>query len=119
MPSLILYTRAGCCLCEGLEDRLRELLPADTLRLVDVDGDPALQARHGLSVPVLALAAGQEAGSHDATSREAARRESTSGEGASAADAGGSPGAVTLLPPVPPRLKGEQLRAWLHRHAGV
>ena len=56
MRSLILYTRAGCCLCEGLEERLRELLPADALHPVDVDTDPALQARYGLSVPVLALA---------------------------------------------------------------
>ena len=104
MPVLILYTRAGCCLCEGLEERLRELLPADALRLVDVDGDPALQARYGLSVPVLALAAGHEAGSHEAAS--------------GAAEAGGvSPGRPTPLPPVPPRLKGEQLRAWLARHS--
>lgn len=84
MTTLLLYTRAGCCLCEGLEERLRELLPAGALQLVDVDGDPALQARHGLSVPVLAR--------------------------------GGTNEALTLLPPVPPRLKGEQLRAWLVRH---
>ena len=106
MPVLILYTRAGCCLCEGLEERLRELLPADALRLVDVDGDPALQARYGLSVPVLALAAGHEAGSHEA-----------SRQGANAAGGGGSQGGLTPLPPVPPRLKGEQLRAWLARHS--
>jgi hypothetical protein len=115
MPVLILYTRAGCCLCEGLEERLRELLPADSLRLVDVDGDPALQARYGLSVPVLALAAG----SHEAASGELTSHEAFSGEGASAAGAGGgSQGGLTPLPPVPPRLKGEQLRAWLARHIG-
>lgn len=107
MPVLILYTRAGCCLCEGLEERLRELLPAETLRLVDVDSDPALQARYGLSVPVVAIATGDAAGSHEAAS----------GGGASAAPAGGGlQGGITLLPPVPPRLKGEQLRAWLSRH---
>jgi hypothetical protein len=55
---------------------------------VDVDSDPALQARYGLSVPVLAVA-----------------------DGAS--------GTITPLPPVPPRLKGEPLRAWLHRHIGA
>lgn len=93
MPLLILYTRAGCCLCEGLEERLRELLPADALRLVDVDGDPALQARYGLSVPVLALAGGMAGGM--------------------------AVGLITPLPPVPPRLKGEPLRAWLQRHAGL
>jgi hypothetical protein len=100
MATLILYTRSGCCLCEGLEERLGELLPMArltlaepdsgaetvTLRLVDVDTDPALQARYGLSVPVLALAEGT-------------------------GDA-----AITALPPVPPRLRGEPLRAWLRRH---
>ncbi|MFN6340517.1 MAG: glutaredoxin family protein [Cyanobacteriota bacterium] len=89
MPPLILYTRRGCCLCEGLEERLREFLPPEALRLVDVDGDPALQARYGLSVPVLAQAA----------------REFPEG-----GDAGIHP-----LPPVPPRLRGERLRAWLER----
>jgi hypothetical protein len=56
---LVLYTRQGCCLCEGLEERLRALDPPPPLTLVDVDGDPALQARYGLEVPLLAAAAGQ------------------------------------------------------------
>jgi hypothetical protein len=55
MGTLRLYTRAGCCLCEGLEERLRALDPAPALELIDVDGDPALQARYGMEVPVLAL----------------------------------------------------------------
>ena len=55
MASLVLFTRAGCCLCEGLEQKLRALLPAGALECRDVDADPALQARYGLSVPVLAL----------------------------------------------------------------
>jgi hypothetical protein len=110
MPTLILYTRVGCCLCEGLEERLRELLPADALRLEDVDGDPALQARYGLSVPVLALA----------PAAAAADRPSAACDPSPAAGADSRPrGAPTPLPPVPPRLKGEQLRAWLHRHAGL
>ncbi len=53
MVDLLLYTRQGCCLCEGLEEKLRALEPAPRLRLVDVDTDPALQARYGLEVPVL------------------------------------------------------------------
>ena len=54
---LLLLTRRGCCLCEGLEEKLRQLkLP---LELRDVDADPALQARYGLEVPVL-LADGRE-----------------------------------------------------------
>ena len=56
---LVLFTRQGCCLCEGLAERLQALDPAPRLTLVDVDGDPALQARFGLEVPVLAQPDGQ------------------------------------------------------------
>ena len=55
--SLLLLTRRGCCLCEGLEEKLRLL--ALPLERRDVDADPALQARYGLEVPVL-LADGRE-----------------------------------------------------------
>ncbi|MFM7675715.1 MAG: glutaredoxin family protein [Synechococcus sp.] len=55
MAELILYTRRGCCLCEGLEERLRALEPPPPLRRVDIDADPALRARYDLEVPVLAL----------------------------------------------------------------
>ena len=106
MITLILYTRVGCCLCEGLEERLRELLPGTgapeaasdppppglervRLRLVDVDSDPALRDRYGLSVPVLALASDER------------------------------DGAITPLPWVSPRLQGEPLRRWLLRHLGL
>jgi hypothetical protein len=53
--TLLLFTRQGCCLCEGLEEKLRALQPPLELDARDVDGDPALQARYGLEVPVLAL----------------------------------------------------------------
>jgi hypothetical protein len=84
--ALVLYTRAGCCLCEGLEERLRALDPPPALTLMDVDQDPALQARYGLEVPVLALPA-------------------ASGEGE-----------PRPLPPVSPRLAGARLHDWLRRH---
>jgi hypothetical protein len=58
MAELLLYTRSGCCLCEGLEERLRALVPPPPLRLIDVDADPALHARYDLLVPVLALMEG-------------------------------------------------------------
>jgi hypothetical protein len=54
---LLLYTRRGCCLCEGLEEKLRGLDPPPALQVVDVDDDPALRARYGLEVPVLLLVA--------------------------------------------------------------
>lgn len=84
MAALILYSRKGCCLCEGLEERLRDLVPSHDLRVVDVDGDRDLQARYGPMVPVLGLAT--ETG-------------------------------VIPLPPVPPRLQGARLRAWLDHHS--
>ncbi|KEF35203.1 glutaredoxin [Deinococcus sp. RL] len=53
LPVLTLYTRRGCHLCEQAEERLRLLDFA--YRPVDVDRDPALRARYGDDVPVLAL----------------------------------------------------------------
>lgn len=53
--SLRLYTRVGCHLCEGLAERLTSLDPAPAVEQIDVDVDPALQARYGLEVPVLAV----------------------------------------------------------------
>ena len=61
MQKLTLYSRAGCCLCEGLESRLRELdLKGLSIELavidIDVPGTPQeLKARYDLEVPVLVL----------------------------------------------------------------
>ncbi|WP_412029555.1 glutaredoxin family protein [Deinococcus yunweiensis] len=52
LPVLTLYTRAGCHLCELAETHLTALEFRYTP--VDVDSDPALRARHGDDVPVLA-----------------------------------------------------------------
>lgn len=51
---LRLYSRQGCCLCEGLRERLEALVPPPPIALVDVDDDAELQNRYGLRVPVLA-----------------------------------------------------------------
>ncbi len=83
---LVLYSRAGCCLCEGLEQRLRALdLEQDShpLKLVVVDIDApdcaaSLRAHYDLEVPVLVLE-------------------------------------DTELPRVSPRLSGDGLRHWLQR----
>ncbi len=53
---LRLYSRQGCCLCEGLQERLEALVPQPPIALVDIDRDPELQHRYGLRVPVLARA---------------------------------------------------------------
>ncbi|MEB3297144.1 MAG: glutaredoxin family protein [Cyanobacteriota bacterium] len=87
---LMLFTRQGCCLCEGLEDKLRALEPPPSLDIRDVDADPALAARYGLEVPVLAIAAD-----------------------------GPAPGGWRELPRVPPRLAGEGLWIWLRKNRGI
>ena len=56
MVDLVLITREGCCLCEGLEEKLVAL--ALTYTRLDVDADPALKARFDLEVPVLLLREG-------------------------------------------------------------
>ena len=83
---LFLYSRTGCCLCEGLEQRLRDLnleqgIQPLELVVVDIDASSCsapLRARYDLEVPVLALE-------------------------------------DTELPRVSPRLSGDGLRHWLQR----
>ena len=50
-----LLTRRGCCLCDGLKARLQGILPADRLRVTDVDGDDELGRRFGMLVPLLVV----------------------------------------------------------------
>jgi hypothetical protein len=55
MPSLTLYTKPDCCLCDDAVqalERVRERVPFD-LGLVDVSADPALLARYGERLPVV------------------------------------------------------------------
>ncbi len=60
---LILYSRAGCCLCEGLEQRLRSiplqrLVPPQELHVIDIDSNEVseeLRANYDQQVPVIAL----------------------------------------------------------------
>ena len=60
MPSrgLVLYGTAGCHLCELARAELTEVLGAAVpgLEVVDIAGDPALMARYGVRIPVLAIA---------------------------------------------------------------
>jgi len=48
---LLLYTRSGCHLCEQVEAMLARLGIA--WRELDIDGDPALAGKYGLTIPVL------------------------------------------------------------------
>ena len=61
MRELVLYSRQGCCLCEGLESRLSDLELSKLqleLRVIDIDApetSPDTRARFDLEVPVLAV----------------------------------------------------------------
>ena len=62
--NLILLSREGCCLCQGLEEKLRsvplhDLRPSLKLRVIDIDNDEIaepLRTRYDLQVPVMLLA---------------------------------------------------------------
>lgn len=55
---LVLYTRPGCHLCEEMKAEIARVQTsrAFALREVNIDGDPALVERFGLSIPVLEIA---------------------------------------------------------------
>lgn len=55
VADLRIYSRAGCHLCEAMEDDLRALITgtAHTLAIIDVGGDPELEDRFSEWVPVL------------------------------------------------------------------
>jgi glutaredoxin len=55
---VVLYTRAGCHLCDEVKATLlRARAKVEfTLREVDIDSDPALRAQYNDEVPVVAIA---------------------------------------------------------------
>ena len=55
MIELTLYTRNDCELCREMEEVIAAELPNFDARInrIEIDGDPALEARFGLEVPVL------------------------------------------------------------------
>jgi len=55
-PTLTLYSRNYCHLCEEMIEALRDLqgLVRFEIAIIDVDSDPELERRHGDKVPVLA-----------------------------------------------------------------
>ena len=63
VPTLILYARDGCDLCDearadlqaALEDRVKRGEPIARVRTIDIDTDPELKARYNDIIPVMAL----------------------------------------------------------------
>ena len=89
---LILYSRKDCCLCQGLEQRLRNLAlnhlnPPLELRVIDIDSADTsedIRVRYDLQVPVMLL------GTTDLKE-------------------------IIELPRVSPRLNGDALYQWLEK----
>jgi glutaredoxin len=63
LPHLILYSRAGCHLCDEahdllhalLEDRARQGLATPRLTEIDIESDPDLERRFFTTIPVVEL----------------------------------------------------------------
>lgn len=57
MKKLTLFSRRGCHLCEVMQAAVERLAPhyRFTLEVIDIDRDPALQARYSWEVPVLCV----------------------------------------------------------------
>ena len=55
LPAVVLYTRAGCHLCDEAKELIRGLRKraAFTFREVDIDLDPELRQRYNEEVPVV------------------------------------------------------------------
>lgn len=57
MPRWTVYSRADCSLCERMLEELAELLgpqAAETVEVIDIDGEPELERCYGTRIPVLA-----------------------------------------------------------------
>ena len=54
-PSVTVYTRRGCHLCEQAEAAAARLGRRARVEVVDIDADPDLQERYTVRVPVVAV----------------------------------------------------------------
>ena len=115
---LVLYTKPGCCLCEGLEEKLGEIFRSgagaslgDALRALDFETrDISMNAtwarKHASEVPVLSLVRARDA--------DDGRGSSSPGD-----PAGGAAETETFLPRPAPRLSAARLATRLGQDVGV
>jgi len=57
MREVVLYTKAGCCLCDDAKEALAlaRARMEFSLREVDIESDPALFAAHRYDIPVIEI----------------------------------------------------------------
>lgn len=72
---LLLYSRAGCCLCGEMKNAILRVAAKIPLELeeLDIDNDPELRDRFGAEVPVLWID-GRKAFKYRLTEKELERR---------------------------------------------
>jgi hypothetical protein len=75
LPAVVVYSRHDCCLCDEAlaEIEAARASAAFSLRVVDVDEDPALAERYGHEVPVVEID-GRKAFKYRLTTRELLKR---------------------------------------------
>ena len=74
-PAIVVYSRQDCCLCEEALAQIEAARASVTfsLRVVDVDEDPALAEKYGHEIPVVEID-GRKAFKYRLTTRELLRR---------------------------------------------
>ncbi len=74
-PTLTLYSKPGCHLCDEMKAVIERVAVRVTfdLDVVDITGDPGLEARYGLEIPVL-LVDGRKAAKYRIGEEELERR---------------------------------------------
>ena len=75
MREVVLYTKAGCCLCDDAKEALRlaRARVQFAVREVDIESDPALYEAHRNDVPVIEID-GRRAFKYRVTARELVER---------------------------------------------
>lgn len=74
VTSVVIYSRPGCHLCDEMKavvDRVGESVALEVAE-IDVSGDPALEERYGLEIPVL-LVDGRKVAKYRITASELRR----------------------------------------------
>jgi hypothetical protein len=59
-PPLILYSKPGCHLCEGLAEKLQKIPEVRELEIRDITSNPLWWEQYSLEVPVLKVAGDPE-----------------------------------------------------------
>ena len=72
---LLLYSRAGCCLCEEMKTVIRRVAESTPLELdeIDIDDSAGLKQKYGEEVPVLFIN-GRKAFKYRLTARQLAAK---------------------------------------------